>query len=88
MCESPARLAGLGGQKGRIAPGYDADLVVLDPEAEFVVDPSRLYHRHTLTPYTGATLRGVVRTTYGRGRKAYDAGGFAPEAGGRWLKRS
>ena len=63
----PARLAGLEGRKGAIAPGYDADLVVWDPEASFVVDPERLHHRHKLTPYTGRTLYGVVRRTLLRG---------------------
>jgi N-acetylglucosamine-6-phosphate deacetylase len=34
---TPATLLGLGGQKGRIAPGYDADLVLLTPELEVVM---------------------------------------------------
>ena len=32
MCRRPAHLVGLAGRKGAIAPGYDADLVVFDPE--------------------------------------------------------
>jgi allantoinase len=67
MCAAPARLAGLEGRKGAIAPGYDADLVVWDPEASFVVDPERLHHRHKLTPYAGRTLYGVVRRALLRG---------------------
>ncbi|HVR95800.1 MAG TPA: allantoinase AllB, partial [Thermoanaerobaculia bacterium] len=63
MCAAPARLAGLGGEKGAIAPGYDADLVVWDPEASFEMDPIRLRHRHKITPYAGRTLYGVVRRT-------------------------
>ena len=38
MCESPARLAGLEHKKGKLAPGFDADLVVFEPEATFQVD--------------------------------------------------
>src|SRR5207244_3015376 len=37
MSLRPAALAGLGHRKGRIAPGYDADLVIWDPEAEVSV---------------------------------------------------
>ncbi len=38
MAEAPARLAGCHQRKGRIAAGYDADMVVFDPDAEFVVN--------------------------------------------------
>jgi allantoinase len=64
MCEGPAKLANLDARKGRIAEGYDADLVVLDPDASFVVDAATLAHRHKVTPYHGRTLYGVVRSTY------------------------
>src|SRR5580700_7728596 len=68
MAAAPARLAGLAA-KGRIAPGYDADLCVLAPEQSFVVDPARLHHKHpATTPYAGRTLHGVVRATILRGQ--------------------
>jgi allantoinase len=69
MSERPAVLAGLAERKGRIAAGFDADLVVWDPEAEWVVEPARLHQRHKVTPYAGQSLRGVVRETYARGRR-------------------
>jgi allantoinase len=64
MCENTAALARLGARKGKLAEGYDADIVVFDPDASFVVDASELVHRHKLTPYNGRTLYGVVRGTY------------------------
>ena len=67
MSAAPARLAGLEHRKGRLAPGLDADLVIWSPDAPVDVDSLTLYHRHTLTPYRGAVLTGVVRATYVRG---------------------
>ena len=87
MCEAPARLAGLGTSKGAIAPGRDADLVIWDPDATFTVDPAKLHHRHPLTPYAGATLPGVVRATYLRGRRVFDGAQVAAEPTGRILSR-
>jgi allantoinase len=68
MAENPAARVGLG-QKGRIAVGCDADLSVFAPDASFSVDPAGLYHRHSLTPYAGHQLTGVVRQTFLRGRR-------------------
>jgi allantoinase len=72
MCQAPARLAGLDRRKGRIAPGFDADLVAWDPEERFEVAASALHHRHRVTPYLGRALDGVVHTTWLRGRVVFD----------------
>jgi allantoinase len=82
MAAAPARLAGLAG-KGVIAAGYDADFAVFAPEQEFVVDPSQLRHRHPVTPYAGARLRGVVRETWLAGARV---DGRTPR--GRLLRRA
>jgi allantoinase len=74
MAAVPSRIAGLSKQKGSIAHGCDADLVVWDPAEEFTVDPALLYHRHKLTPYAGRRLRGVVKQTYLRGRPVLSSG--------------
>jgi len=85
MSEAPAALAGLSGRKGRIAPGYDADLVVWDPDQEFIVDASQLQQRHKVTPYAGRQLRGAVRTTFVRGQRVWDRGGLVQSAAGGLL---
>ncbi|GAA4516344.1 allantoinase AllB [Actinoallomurus oryzae] len=66
MAAGPAELTGLTG-KGRIAEGYDADLVAFAPDRTFVVDPGALRQRHPVTPYAGTTLTGAVERVWLRG---------------------
>jgi allantoinase len=73
MSAAPARLVGLEHRKGHLRAGHDADVVVWDPSAEFIVDPAKLLHRHHLTPYAGRRLRGVVRATLVGGKLAFGA---------------
>jgi allantoinase len=87
MAERPARLAGCDGRKGRIADGYDADLVVFDGDAQFTVTRDRLHHRHAVSPYMGETLRGVVRRTYLRGSEVFREGEFPGEVSGREFRQ-
>jgi allantoinase len=83
MAEGPARLAGADSRKGRIAAGLDADFVVFDPDAEFLVTAERLHHRHAVSPYGGEKLRGVVKATYLRGQLVFSDGTFPGERVGR-----
>ena len=85
MSEGPARLAGLHNRKGRIAPGYDADLVVWDPDAVWTVDHSRLHQRHKMTPYAGRRLAGRVQTTFLRGTPVWRDGRLIAAGSGRLL---
>jgi allantoinase len=71
MSAAPARLAGLQDRKGLLAAGCDADIVLWDPEASFVVDPTELLHRHKVTPYAGRELFGKVLATYVGGRRIF-----------------
>jgi allantoinase len=87
MAEAPARLAGLEGAKGLIAPGCDADLVIWDPDGETLVDGAALYHRHPVTPYDGARLRGAVKTTLLRGEAVFEDGECRGEPAGRLIAR-
>lgn len=87
IAAGPARLAGLEGKKGTLAPGADADLVVFDPDAEWTVAPDHLHFRHKISPYLGATLHGVVRETWLRGERIFSNGTFSSHARGQELTR-
>lgn len=83
----PARLIGQSHRKGQITPGYDADLLVLDPDATFTVTEDLLQHRHKASPYVGEQLRGVVEQTYLAGALAYQRPTFCQLNQGRILTR-
>jgi len=76
MSQKPAQLAGLTGRKGELAPGYDADFVVFEPERERIVTADDLYTRHSVSPYTGEKLFGTVTATYLRAKAVYERGQF------------
>jgi allantoinase len=88
MCAAPARLAGVDWRKGAIAAGLDADLVVLEPDGDYLVTPNMLHHRHHVTPYSGERLAGVVKTTILRGTVVFDGGELIGDPMGRVLTRT
>ena len=85
MSSAPARFAGLTPTKGQLAKGYDADLVLWDPEASFEVTPERLFFRHKISPYLGRELTGRVHQTWLRGQVVYDGVGHPAGPLGRTL---
>ncbi|MCC6313753.1 MAG: allantoinase AllB [Thermomicrobiales bacterium] len=58
------RLAG----KGMLAPGMDADVTLIEPDAEWTLTAADLQYRHRHSPYLGRRFRGAVRRTMLRGR--------------------
>jgi allantoinase len=83
---NPARRYGLL-QKGDIAPGFDADLVLVDPRESFVVRAAESESQQGYTPFEGMELTGRVKTTFLRGELVYDRGKVVGPARGRYLRR-
>jgi len=83
---NPAQRFGLL-DKGDLAPGYDADIVLVDPHERFVVRAAESESQQGYTPFEGQELTGRVKTTFLRGRRVYDEGRIVGEARGRFLRR-
>ena len=70
LTASPAEFLGRS-DLGTLRPGSPADVTIIDPEAEWVVDPSEFASKGKNTPLAGATLWGRVATTVFAGRVVY-----------------
>ncbi len=86
VCRNPAQRYGLL-EKGDIQVGYDADLVLLDPDETFTVRAAESQSAQGYTPFEGMELTGRVKTTLLRGEIVYDDGRIIGPARGRYLSR-
>ncbi len=84
---SPASLLGLKDRKGCIATGFDADMVVWNPDEEFVVEAGFLRTRHRISPWIGRNLFGRVEETILRGESVYRFGSEVATKHGEFLSR-
>jgi len=85
---NPAKLFGLFPEKGTIAIGSDADLVVFDPKKEVTIKAENLQTNCDWSPFEGWQLVGYPTTTISRGKIVAENGKFVGEVGhGRFLKR-
>lgn len=73
MCDAPARVWDMVG-KGRIAPGYDADLVLVDLNLEQTIRNDEQETKCRWSPWDGVTLKGWPVRTWVLGRTVYDHG--------------
>lgn len=85
---NPAKIFGCT-DKGSIAVGKDADIVIYDPEKDFTITHSNMHSDCDHTIWEGISLHGYPVKTYSRGRLVYDNGTFLGEAGwGKFIKRT
>lgn len=72
MSASPAALLGL--DKGTLAAGRDADLILFDPDQAWIIDKTKFASKGRNTPFHGRTVRGRVKYTISRGTIIYQEG--------------
>ena len=88
-CTSPAKMFGLFPRKGTLAVGSDADMVIFDPKADFVLSKSLGLSRSDYTPYEGLRARGATWLVIQRGRViARESKVMGRPGGGEFLSRS
>jgi dihydropyrimidinase len=85
---APARIFGLD-RKGALAPGYDADVVVFDPEVKRTLSAETHVMDVDYDPFEGWEVRGAPRFVLSRGQTVYEDGQVVSQPGqGRYVKRS
>lgn len=83
---NPARRFGLT-RKGDLAEGFDADVVLIDPDETWTVRPEDSPSVQGYSPFQGLELTGRVKSTLLRGQVVYDNGNVVGEPRGRYLSR-
>lgn len=84
---NPAKINGLDQQKGHIGIGYDADLVIFDPDYEGIITAEGNLQGVDYCPYEGMGKKGRVEQVYLRGRLTVEEGHFIGEKGqGQFIK--
>jgi allantoinase len=73
--------------KGDIAPGYDADIALVDPDESFLVRAVESESKQGYSPFEGLELSGRVKTTFLRGTPVFHGGNIIQPARGRYLRR-
>ena len=86
VCKNPAERYGLL-NKGDIEVGYDADVVLLDPNETFTVRAAESESSQGYTPFEGMDLTGRVRSTFLRGELVYGDGNVVGAARGKYVSR-
>ncbi len=81
MCENPAKIWGIYPQKGAIRIGSDADLTIIDLNAEQTIRSENLYSQAGWSTYEGWKVKGVPVATIVRGKKVAENGEVVGERG-------
>jgi dihydropyrimidinase len=86
---APARMFGLAGKKGLVAPGADADLVIYDPAKKRTISAKSHHMNVDYSCYEGRRVQGAAEIVLSRGKVIVENGKYEGRKGdGRFLKRA
>lgn len=89
ISEKPARRFGLYPEKGSLAVGTDADIVILDPDKSKTISPKNMHMNTDFNPFTGKTSYGWPRSVFLRGKPVLEGDEFLGQKGrGKWVNRN
>ncbi|MGJ3240832.1 MAG: dihydroorotase [Anaerolineae bacterium] len=74
--------------KGDIAEGFDADLVLFDPEETWTIHAGDSFSGQGYTPFEGLEVTGKVQTTFVRGQRVFDQGEIVGAMMGAYIPRA
>lgn len=89
MAKKPAEIFGMSGKKGVIEPGYDADMVLLNPEEEWEITKDSLKYLNKISAFVGTKGKGLPICTFLRGQIVANKGCITGKHGfGNLIRRS
>ena len=87
LSEQPAKLFGMYPQKGALAAGSDADIVIFDPEYTGRITAAAQHQAVDYTPYEGFETRGRVEAVLLSGELSVEEGRVVSQGRGRFVRR-
>lgn len=87
LCENPAKLYGLYDRKGFIQEGFDADIVIINPEGRTKISAKSQVSKCDYAPLEGKELSGCIEKVFLRGVQMVSDGEISSHSYGKFLSR-
>jgi allantoinase len=87
LTEAPAKMLRIADRKGKIAVGYDADLVIWSPEESTIIKNEDILYKHKISPYVSRPLSGKIKQTIVNGETVFQEDKIIQKNKGKWVLR-
>lgn len=87
LASEPAKIFNIAHKKGKLNIGYDADIIIVDPEKEWTITPESLFYKNKFSAFEGFSGKGLVEETIIRGKTVFKQNKITIEDGfGEFIK--